>query len=175
LIHQDMDFASLFCPIGWIIARIASTQRRSTGSTVYRLPFPLDMPFATIETQQRAKNLFPNAFLLPSLKPLVQYTTRNAKPGSVNCFPLTTSPQNEPQTVHDGTVRFSVPSGTRLPLLFGKVLFYNSPHSSWHLTIFRTLRFCGILFHDVSRLVLVWRNRILSRIRLFVQLLSILG
>jgi hypothetical protein len=55
------------------------------------------------------------------------------------------------------------------------VLFGNSPQRAWYLTIIRAFRFYGILFHDVSRLVLVLGNRILSRIRLFVHLLSILG
>src|SRR3972149_9975018 len=123
LINQDMNFAPFLGPIGWIIACVASTQRRSAGSTVYRLPFPLDASFATIETQQRAEYLFPNALLLPGLKSLMQYAARNTKPGAVNRLPLAASPQDEPQAIHHGTVGVSAASRARLTPFLGEVLF----------------------------------------------------
>ena len=170
-----MNFAPFLRPIGRISACITAAQRRSTGSAVYCLPFPLDMPFSTIKTQHRAKYLFPDACLLPGLKSFVQHTARNTKPGGVDSFPLAACPQDEPQTVLDGSVRFSTSPRAGLTNWFGKVLFRNAPHRTRHFTIVRAFRFCGILFHDVPRLVLVWRNRILSRVRLFVCLFSIFG
>ncbi len=99
----------------------------------------------------------------------MQYAARNAKPGCGNRFSLTASPQNKPETVQYGSVGLSVPPRTRPALLFGKELFCDAPYRSWHFAIVRTFWFCGILFHDLSRLVLVCGNRILSRIRLFIQ------
>jgi hypothetical protein len=175
LINQNVNFATSLGSIGWVCACFVPTQRGSAGATVNRLPFPLDASLATIETQQRAKYLLPDPLLLPGLKSLMQNTARNTKPGAINGFPLASSPQNKPQTVHHGPIRLSAASCSGLPFLFGKVLFGNSPQRTWNLTIVRAARFYDILFHDVSRLVLVWRNRILSRIRPFVQLLSIFG
>src|SRR4030067_2365163 len=152
LIRQKLNFAPFLGPIGWIISCVAPTQRRSAGSTVYRLPFPLDASFATIETQQRAEYLFPNALLLPGLKSLMQYAARNPKPGAVNRLPLAARPQDEPQAIHHGTVGFSAASRSWLTLLLGKGLFGNSPPRAWHLTIIRALRVYGRLFHDVCRL-----------------------
>jgi hypothetical protein len=175
LVYQKMNFAALFGPVGGIVTRFAAAQGRRARSAVYSLPFPLNTPLAPVETEQRTKNLLPNPLLLPGLKAFMQDTARSAKPLWLDGFPLATRPQDIPDAIHDGSVGLPRTTWSRLAFLVGKVLFGNSPHLSWHSKVVRAFWFCGILFHDASRLVLVWENRILSRMRLFVQLLSIFG
>jgi hypothetical protein len=175
LIDQNMDLAALFGSIGGIIARIAAAQRRWTRTTVHRLPLPQD-PFSTaIEIQHRAKDLLPDAFLLPGLKAFVQDTAGDAKPTSMNRLPLTACPQNVPDAIHNSMVRFSGSSGTRWSCLFGKVLFRNAPQLARNTEIVHLLRFYGMLFHDVSRFGLVFDNLIYNRIRHFFQALLFFG
>ncbi len=123
MIYQDMNFAPFFRPIRRIVARIASTQRGSTRLAVYGLPFPLNMLFATIETQHRTKNLRPDAFLLPALKAFMQYAARNAKPGCGNRFSLTASPQNKPETVQTARLVFLFRPGPGLRFCLGRCCF----------------------------------------------------
>jgi hypothetical protein len=164
LINQEVDFASPFCPIRWVSACVASTQRRSKGSAVYRLPFLLDAALATVETQHGTKNLFPNALWLPGLKMFVQDAARNIKPCTVHCFPLTASPQDKPKTVHHGAIGFSAASWSRLTLLLEKVLFGYSTYRTGYLMIMWAFGFCGILFYDESRFVLAREDQYLSQI-----------
>lgn len=169
LIDQKMDFAALFGPISRIIARVAATQRRRTRTTVHRLPLPQDMFSATIKSQHRAKDLIPDACLLPGLKTFMQNATGDIKPMRMNCFPLTASPQDIPEPVHHGMVRFSCASRAGRPFLFGKVLFRNPPQLVRNTEKVRLLRFYGILFHDVSRFWMVFDKPIYNRIRHFFQ------
>ena len=123
LIDQNMDFAALFGSISGMIVRITVTQGRRTRTTVHRLPFQRDMFSAAIEIQQRAKDLLPNARLLPGLKALMQDTAGDAKPTTVNRLPMTSCPEDLPNAVQNGVIGFSGTPGTGKPRLFGKVLF----------------------------------------------------
>jgi hypothetical protein len=175
LVDQNMDFAALFGPIGGIIARIAAAQWRWTRATVHRLPLPQDPFSAAVEIQHRAKDLLPDAFLLPGLKAFMQDAAGDAKPTGMNRLPLTASPQDVPDAIHNGTIRFSGSSWPRWSRLFGKVLFRNAPQLARNTEKVRLLRFCGMLFHDVSRFGLVFDNLIYNRIRQFFQALLIFG
>ena len=175
LIDQDMDLAALFGPIGRVIARVTATQGCRTRAAVHRLPLPQD-PFATtVEIQHRTKDLLPDARSLPGLKAFMQNAAGNAKPTGMDRFPLTARPLNVPDTIQDRMVRFSGTPGTGQSGLFGKVLFRNAPQWARNTEKVRLLRFCGMLFHDVSRFGLVFDNLIYNRIRHFFQVLLILG
>jgi hypothetical protein len=175
LIDQNMDLAALFGPISGIIACRTAAQWRRTRTAVHRLPLPQD-PFATtIEIQHRAKDLLPDAFLLPGLKAFMQDAAGDAKPTGMNRFPLTASPQDVPDAIHNGMVRFSGSSRAGWSRLFGKVLFRNAPQWARNTEKVHLLWFCGMLFHDVSRFGLVFDNLIYNRIRHFFQALLIFG
>ena len=156
LIHQKMNFATLFGSISRIMARVAATQRGRTRTTVHRLPLPQDMFSATIKSQHRAEDLIPDACLLPGLKTFMQNATGNSKPMGMNRFPLTAGPQDVPEAVHHGMVRFSCASRAGRLFWFGKVLFCNAPQLARNTEKVGLLRFYGILFHDVSRFWMVF-------------------
>ena len=175
LIDQNMDLAAMFGSIGGVIARVAAAQRRWARTTVHRLPLPQDPFSTTVEIQHRAKDLLPDAFLLPGLKAFVQDAAGDAKPTGMNRLPLAASPQDVPDAIHHGMVRFSGTARTGWSGLFGKVLFRNAPQWARNTEKIHLLRFYGMLFHDVSRFGLVFDNLIYNRIRHFFQALLIFG
>jgi hypothetical protein len=106
---------------------------------------------AAIENQHRAKDLLPDARLLPGLKSFMQDDAVDTKPMSMNRLPLTASPQDIPDAVHGRMVRFPGAPRAGKSLLFGKVLFRNAPQWARKTEKVGLPRFCGMLFHDVSR------------------------
>jgi hypothetical protein len=55
------------------------------------------------------------------------------------------------------------------------VLFRNAPQRAWNAKEIHLLRFCGMLFQDVSRFWMVLDKPILNRIRHFLQVNLIFG
>jgi len=175
LVHQKVNFTALLGSVSGVGSGITPAQRSSTRTTVHRLPLPENMLSATIETQHGAKDRLPNSLLAPGLKTFMQHATGNTKPMGVQRFPLATGPQNKPNAIQHGTVGFARAARTGFLNLFGKVLFCDAPHWTWHATVFDVLGFCDMLFHDVFRFVKVRVNPTYNGIRHFLQPCSIFG
>src|SRR5699024_101497 len=94
LVNQQMDFRALACAVGWVLASGLASQWRSAAPTVNRLPGPLNATCPIVETQQHLQDFSEATFLLPGLEALMNDRTAHTKPGSMDGFPLTASPQD---------------------------------------------------------------------------------
>jgi len=175
LVNQNVNFAALFGAVCRVVASITTSQRGWARTAIHSLPLPMDVSTATIKSQHCSKDILPEALSLPSLKTFMQDATRDAEPVLVDGFPLTTCPQDVPNPIQGRSVGFPGATWSRLLCWLGKVLLDNAPQRAWYAEVVHSFRLCGMLFHDASRLLMVWRDHIYSRIRLFVQLLSIFG
>jgi hypothetical protein len=175
LIHQDMDFAAQFSPVGGVRTGVTASQRRSTRTAVHRLPSPTDTLPATIKSYHRPENGLPDALLPPGLKTFMQNTTGNPKPTGVQRFPLAACSQHKPNTIQNRMVGFARTTWAVFLVLIGKVLFCYPPNRARYDPIFDVLRFCVMLFHDVSCEVKVLEEPYFTGIRPFLQPCSIFG
>jgi hypothetical protein len=101
-----------------------------------------------------------------------------ARLGTINedgTIHMAARPQNEPNAIQHGTIGFATAARTGYLDLFGKVLFCDAPHGTWHAMVFDVLGFCDMLFHDVSCFVKVRVNPTYNGIRHFLQPSSIFG
>jgi hypothetical protein len=104
LVHQDVDLAAPFAPIGWILPGLLTTQGGRTAFTVNRLPCPLDFPFLGVELDHDLHNLVEDTQLLPSLEAFMQRAAAHPKPVFVDRLPLASGPQHIPDPVQYGPV-----------------------------------------------------------------------
>jgi hypothetical protein len=145
-VDQDMYFSPTLASVCWITPRGLSTQRRGDRFAVDGLPLPADSSLARIETNQAPHNLLPDTLLLPGLESLVQHTTGDAEPLSVNGFPLATSPQHVPDAIDDSPVVGPRPARSRLLWRFGQMYFDAPPKRAWNTEVIDILWLCATLY-----------------------------
>lgn len=71
-------------------------------SFINGLPLPLDATRARVKTDQDLQNGSEAPLLLPGLKAFMQHATGDAKPITMDRFPLAAGPQYVPNPVEDG-------------------------------------------------------------------------
>ena len=145
LVNQDMNLCPTLTPVSGIVPSFLSPHRSGHRFTVDCLPLPTYPSFSIVEANHCLHDFFPNALLLPRLESFMQNTTGNAKPIFVDSFPLTTRPQNIPESIDDGTI---VCTRSSRPSLFGRLrqmLFDSTPQRAWDTEIIDILWLCVTL------------------------------
>ena len=111
------------------------------------------MSFACIVAHHGAQDLVPDALFLPGLETIMNHTARNAKPVFVNGLPLTSCPQDVPDTAQYGSIVCPWASWTTLLGRFGQVLFDSAPEATRHSEVVDILGLCGTIpFQGMSSL-----------------------
>ena len=100
-INQDMNLGPTFTSVSRITSCRFSAQGCRYRFAVNRLPFPANSALPIVKANHCLQHLVPDTLLLPGLEPFVQDTAGNTEPITMNCFPLTASPQNVPEAVDD--------------------------------------------------------------------------
>jgi hypothetical protein len=176
LINQDMHLAAQLGAIGRVLTGLRASQGSGTRFAIERLPFPADVPLMGIEAHARLKDGFPETLLLPSLKPIMQYTARDTKPVFVDSLPLAACPQDIPNAVQDGVLIYSGASRATVSWRFRQKLLDPTPQAAWDSEESNVFRFCAmILAQGVYSLPMGCGNHIYSEIRPLTQLNLISG
>ena len=145
LVNQDVNLCPAFAPVGGTGPCFLSSPRRWHRFTVECLPFPTDPSLPIVETNHRLQDFVPNALLLPSLETFMQDAAGNAKPISVDSFPLTTCPQDVPEAIDDGAIVGTRASWPSLFWWLRQMLLDATPQGAWDSEIIDILWLCVTL------------------------------
>ena len=145
-VNQDMHLGPALASVCWITPCRRATQWRGNRLAVDSLPFPAHAFLASIEADQTSHDLLPKALLLPGLEALMQHATGDAKPLSMNRFPLTTSPQHVPDAIDDSPVVGPRSTWSRLLCWFGQMSFDAPPQRAWNAEVIDILWLCVTLY-----------------------------
>ena len=145
LVNQNMNLGPAFTAVGGIASRSLSTQRSGDRFAVDSLPFPANPLLPIVEANHRLQDFVPDSLLLPRLEPFMQDTTGNAEPIAMDCFPLTTCPQNVPEAIDDCPIVSPWAPWTSFLERFGQMLFDATPQWARDTEIVDIWRFLFIL------------------------------
>jgi hypothetical protein len=167
-IHHQMDFATLFAPIGRIAASLLPAQAGWRRFTVNRLLLTTDLSLLLVVLDHLPQYRPEDARLLPVLKSIVDHTASDPNPVLVDRFPLATRPQHIPDPIQGLTVISPGPTRSLSFRRRGQQGLNDSPQFIRHLEIIDIFRFCVMIFtQDAISLELVVRNSIFQQVRLF--------
>lgn len=168
LIHQDMDLATQFRPIGRIFPSTSTAQGRRNRAAIRRLPGPAHMPHSTVIADQGFQDVDKDRLLLPELKTSMNDTAGGSKLGFIDRLPLASRPQHIPDPIHDCSIAACRPSSSTRSC-FRKVLLDLPPQLARYPSIVHILRFCARLTHDVPPFLVSFRDYLYNGVRLFFQ------
>ena len=151
LIDQNVDFGATFATVGRVLAGLGATKGSRADATIDRLPLPTNSKPLGIELDHLDQDGVEQACLLPSLKTVMDDAAADPKPGSMDSFPLTASPEHIPDAIQSCSVTSPGPSGDRFLRRSRKMGFDELPQFFRHLKVTDIFwLFNGILYGGVS-------------------------